>query len=184
MCHGLRIFSYVKHQTRQILLQLDGSTSTPKHRIAKGKNSGGSSLAWEDDNVIMIGMKSSDKSGNNNSSSSIGGAVSNSTRPVRKHGLNPPDTGSQPHSPSTSPKMKRKTLTSSCPQRPPAIDNSPLLASSPNKVCGIFRYSGSENLIFFCRHIVCMCLDSWGTKELDEKRLGLELRVSILVGLD
>ena len=52
----------------------------------------------------------------------------------RKHGLNPPDTGSQTPSPSTSPKLKRKAPVTTA-VRPPAIDNSPLLASSPHKVC-------------------------------------------------
>ena len=111
--------------------QGQGSTnSTPKHRIAKGRAPAGSALAWEEEGVVTISVtKSSSGATTDKPNGSPKPGVHNS----RKHGLNPPDTGSQTPSPSTSPKLKRKAPLPIA-VRPPAIDNSPLLASSPHKV--------------------------------------------------
>ena len=114
------------------------SNSTPKHRIAKGRAPVGSALAWEDEGVVTISVTKS-------AAPAAAAAVTTPDRPngsprpgvhnSRKHGLNPPEAGgSQSPSPSASPKLKRKAPPQPPAQRPPAIDNTPLLASSPHKV--------------------------------------------------
>ncbi|KAK7480047.1 hypothetical protein BaRGS_00028684 [Batillaria attramentaria] len=116
---------------------MQGANSTPKHRISKGKNPGGSSLAWEDEGVVMLGV-TKNAPGCEKTTNGSGGAVA---RNARKHMLNAPDTLPQTHSPSASPKLKRKAM-QSAPQRPPAIDNSPLLASSPHKFSSLTNEGG------------------------------------------
>ncbi|XP_076452524.1 ubiquitin carboxyl-terminal hydrolase 32-like isoform X2 [Babylonia areolata] len=128
------------------------ANSTPKHRITKGRgggavaNASSSSLAWEDEGVVTISVTRS---------SGAGAALPVDTKPngggsprlgmhnARRLGasLAAPDMGLQSHSPSTSPKLKRKILPPIA-VRPPAIDNSPLLASSPHKFSSLTNEGG------------------------------------------
>lgn len=66
----------------------------------------------------------------NFNSSSSGSPMRNSLTAGHAEGL----AGYSAHSPSPSPKMKKKTLTSSVPQKPGAIDNTPLIVQSSQKV--------------------------------------------------
>lgn len=121
--------------------QAQGSSSTnstPKHRIAKGRAVGNaSSLAWEDEGVVTISVT---KSSGSTPVDKPNGSPRLGMHNARKHGLNPPDL-IQSHSPSTSPRMKRKILPPIA-VRPPAIDNSPLLASSPHKFTSLTNEGG------------------------------------------
>ncbi|KAL8573322.1 hypothetical protein ACOMHN_032784 [Nucella lapillus] len=149
--------------------QAQGSSSTnstPKHRLitkvrggAAGNYSTASSLAWEDEGVVTISVaKSSASTPTPTPTNTTTTTTTTTTTLVDKpngsprlgvhnarkhhhhhHGLNPTDF--QSHSPSTSPRLRRKILPPIV-VRPPAIDNSPLLASSPHKFSSLTNEGG------------------------------------------
>ncbi|KAK7088275.1 hypothetical protein V1264_022210 [Littorina saxatilis] len=115
------------------------ANSTPKHRITKVRASGGTPLTWEEEGVVTISVTK-------NAAAPAPDRPNGSPRPgvhgPRRNGLNPPDTGSTTHSPSTSPRLRRKAAAVTSIARPPAIDNSPLLASSPHKFSSLTNEGG------------------------------------------
>ncbi|XP_005089176.1 ubiquitin carboxyl-terminal hydrolase 32 [Aplysia californica] len=95
-----------------------------QHRIAKGRNVG-SSLAWEDESVIMVGA------------TRAGGDAQH--RPVAQS-LHPGDSTPTHRSSSLSPKMSRKPAIGPAP-KPPAINNNPLLVN-PTKYVSMTNEGG------------------------------------------
>ncbi|XP_071094049.1 ubiquitin carboxyl-terminal hydrolase 32-like isoform X1 [Haliotis cracherodii] len=129
------------------------ATGTPvsKHKFAKGKGGVNSTLAWEDDNVIMVNCKTS-----STEQVTLNSHVTHPTynslprtnhgsRSPRKNSLNPVDNAAAMNrSPSPSPKMKRKqhAVAAGPPQRPVAIDNNPLIVTNSNKASTLTNEGG------------------------------------------
>ncbi|ESO97937.1 hypothetical protein LOTGIDRAFT_153048 [Lottia gigantea] len=131
---------------------------TPRHKIIKGRGSGGA-LAWEDDSVIMINASKMSGSGDRevplvNSVSALTASnssphynslprMNSANRSPRKNSLNPLDSTTLNRSPSPSPKTRRKNMTSfGPPQKPTAIDNNSLIVNATHKVMTLTNEGG------------------------------------------
>ncbi|KAL3857432.1 hypothetical protein ACJMK2_012103, partial [Sinanodonta woodiana] len=130
----------------------NSNESNSRHRIVTGRNKAYSdNLPWDNETVVIVNtvrknsIPTVDLSMNGSNSmkfNTVPRTSNSATSSPRKYNLAPLDSVASERSPSPSPKLRKKHIIISAPQKPGAIDNNQLILSNPQKVVTLTNEGG------------------------------------------